>query len=260
MKLLLIFLLTMIAQAVTVADTIYLPDGALASGRLRISLVTGTFTPTITYAAFRKDVAVTNGVMSVDLLANSTLTPAGTLYRVEYQISRGLAQVEYWNIPTGGPYTIRAVRWRDRQPTGYSAAYSGSTWTVPANVHGVRTSAMTVDCFDGSGNEIDCSVSVHPTNWTVTAGFGVSVAGRISINAVSAWSTQNYIKAFTSQTSVSILFAEHGMATANIQGECWDSNTPAAQIDCAVAVNQSTYAVTVTFSPAASGYIVLSGR
>lgn len=260
MKLAIMLLLAVTARAVTIADTIYLPDGTLASGKLRITIVTGTFSSTRTYAGFRKDVSVTNGAMSVDLAANSTLTPAGMLYRVDYSLTSGTSQTEYWNIPTGGPYTVRAVRWRNRQPTGYVANYSGTTWTVSPEVSGIRTNAVTVDCFDSSGNEIDCAVSVHPTNFVVTASFAVSQAGKISINAMSAWSTQNYIKAITSQTSVAIPYSEHGLATSNLIAECWDASTPANQVDCALNVNNSTYAATITFATAQSGYIVLSGR
>lgn len=260
MKLAILLLLASAAQAVTIADTIYLPDGTLASGKLRITIVTGTFSPSRTYAGFRKDIAVVSGAMTVDLAANSTLTPAGSLYQVQYSLSSGVSNTEYWNVPTGGPHTVRAVRWRNRQPTGYIANYSGTTWTVSPEVSGIRTNAVTVDCFDSSGNEIDCAVSVHPTNYVVTASFAVSQAGKISINAVSAWSTQNYIKAITSQTSVAIPYSEHGIPTPNLQAECWDSNTPANQVDCAMQVNNSTYAVTITFATAQSGYIVLSGR
>lgn len=260
MKLIFLALLATMAQAVTIADTIYLPDGTRASGRLRITIVTGTFSSTTTYAGFRRDVNVTNGAMMVDLAANSTLTPAGTLYRVDYSLSGGLNQTEYWNVPTGGPHTVRAVRWRNRQPTGYLAGYSGTTWTIPANIHGIRTTAMTVDCFDSTRAEIDCAVSVHPTNYTVTASFAISQAGYIAINAISAWSTQNYVKAITSQTSVAIPYSEHGLATSNLMAECWDNATPANQVDCALSVNSSTYAVTVAFAVAQNGFIVLSGR
>ena len=255
---LLLFLVAQAALAVTISDTIRLPDGSTPSGRLTIILSKGTASSSQTYAASRQTVTVTNGVVSVSLAANTTLTPAGTYYRVEYFLQGGNQQVEYWLVPAGGPYTIREVRWRDREPKGYSATFSGTTWSVPASVHGIRSTGMTVDCFDTSGNQIDCAVTVNPITYDVAARFTNTQAGRLQLNAVSAWSTQNYVKPITSATSVGIPYSEHRFATGQIRAQCFDSS--GNDIVCEPTVNQSTYAVTVAFAVAQSGWIVLSGR
>lgn len=244
---------------VTVADTLQLIDGSNANGRMVIALTTGAHASATTYAASRRTLTVTNGAVSVNLPANSTLVPAGTLYRVEYYLRDGGGTwTEYWNVPTGGPFTIRDVRWRPRSPTGYEAAFSGTTWSLPASIHGIRTSSMTVDCFDLSGNEIDCAVTVAPTTYDVTARFATTQAGRLVLNAISAWSTQNFVKAFTSQTSVSIPYAEHRFASSRLQAECYDGS--GNLVTCDVSVNSSTYAVVVEFATAQSGYVVVSAR
>jgi hypothetical protein len=222
---------------VTITDTLQLIDGSNANGRMVIALTTGTHASATTYAASRRVVTVTNGAVSVNLPANSTLTPAGTLYRVEYYLRDGGGTwTEYWNVPTGGPFTIRDVRWRPRSPTGYEAVFSGTTWSLPASIHGIRTSSMTVDCFDLSGNEIDCAVTVAPNTYDVTARFATTQAGRLVLNA----------------------YSEHRFATSRLQAECYDGS--GNLVTCDVSVNSSTYAVVVDFATSQSGYVVVSAR
>lgn len=262
MKLLALLFLAISARAVTITDTITMADGSAANGLVVITLASGAQSSSVTYAATRKRITVTAGAFSVSLPANSTLTPAGTLYRVDYYLQGGTAQTEFWNIPTGGPYTIRDVRWRDRSPTGYAASFTGTTWTLPASIHGIRTKAMQVGCFDAStpAVQIECAVTVHPTTFDVVARFASSQTGKLVISAVAAWSTQNYLKAMTSATSVSVPYTEHKMATNQLTVECYDSATPAAQVSCVPSVHPTTYDVAVTFPVSQSGYVVVSGR
>lgn len=250
-----------LGYAVTVADTLRYPDGTLVNGNLVIELTTGTNTSSITYAGFRKVVPVTSGVMSVDLAANTSLQPSGTYYRVTYRTNQlgGTASIEYWNVPTGGPYTVRDVRWKDRSPTGYVTSMSGTSWVVPASVHGIRTRNMTVRCEDASGNLIECAPTINNL-WTVRVTYPVAQTGRLILNAVSAWSAQNYQKSITSVTTSTIPYSEHGLGTNRIEVQCWDNAEPSANVECASTVHPSTYTVTVTFAVAQSGYIVLSGR
>lgn len=261
MKLLLLLLAARLS-AVTIADTIYSVDGSTANGLVIVTLASGAQSSSTTYVATRKRVTVTAGAFSVSLPANSTLTPAASLYRVEYFLNNGTSQIEYWNVPTGGPYTIRDVRWRDRQPTGYVASFTGATWTLPASIHGIRTKALQATCLDGStpAVEIECAVSVHPATFDVIASFANSQTGKLVLSAVSAWSTQNYVKTMTSATSVSVPYSEHKMATNQISVQCWDNATPAAQVECRSTIHPTSYDVAVTLAAAQSGYVVVSGR
>lgn len=257
-----LMLFASVAHAVTITDTIKHADGSNANGRMVIILSRGTHSSSQTYAATRKSVTVANGAFTVDLAANTSLTPAGTYYRVEYFLRDGTQQTEWWNVPAGGPYTIRDVRWRPREPLGYIASFSGTTWTLPAALHGIRTTGLTADCYDLSVpmQLIDCAVTVHPTTFDVVAKFATSQAGHLVLNAVSAWSTQNYVKAITAQTSVSIPYSEHKFATSQIRVQCFDSATPAAEVECQSSVNRTSYAVAVAFAVAQTGYIVLTAR
>jgi hypothetical protein len=259
---LILMLIPALCCGVTITDTIKHADGSNANGRVIIALTRGTHSSAATYAATRKAVTVTDGAFMIDLAANTTLTPAGTYYRVEYLLRDGTQQTEYWNVPTGGPYTIRDVRWRPREPLGYIASFSGTTWSLPASVHGIRSTGLTASCYDLSTPMValECAITVHPTTFDVTARFATSQAGHLVLNAVSAWSTQNYVKSITTQTSVSIPYSEHKFATNRLQVQCYDNATPAAEVECAWTVNSSTYAVAVSFAVAQSGFIVVSGR
>ena len=64
-----------------------------------------TFTPaTLVYHVVR-------GVVNLTLEPNDAATPAGTSYSVRYACQKGKAlPPEIWRVPTGGPFTIRAVR------------------------------------------------------------------------------------------------------------------------------------------------------
>ena len=259
---LILMLIPALCFGVTITDTIKHADGSNANGRVTIILSRGTQSSSVTYAASRKTVTVANGAFTIDLAANTTLTPAGTCYRVEYFLRDGTQQTEYWNVPTGGPYTIRDVRWRPREPLGYIASFSGTTWSLPASIHGIRTTGLTASCYDLSVPMvvIECAITVHPTTFDVTARFATSQAGHLVLNAVSAWSAQNYVKSITSATSVSIPYSEHKFATSRLQVQCYDNATPAAEVECAWTVNATTYAVAVSFAVAQTGHIVVTGR
>lgn len=264
MKPLLLLLAALPAYAISISDTIYLPDGSLANGSISISIVTGTFSSSTTYAAFRRDYRIVAGVPTpaIDLAANSTLTPNGSLYRVEYYLTNGTTQTEYWSVPSGGPYTIREVR-HLLTTQDYSANQTGATWSISAATHGFRTKNLIVTCFDNAvpAAVVDCAVSVHPTTFAVIAAFGVSQTGRIHINGASCSGyCPNPSKAFTSATSVTFLNSEHNLNTARISAKCYDGSTPAAEFECQYTVHPTTYTVTATFATAATGYIVLTGR
>jgi hypothetical protein len=264
MKILLLSTLAVSLHAVTISDTIRLPDDSLANGRISISLVTGTFSSSTTFAAFRRDYRIVAGVPTpaIDLAANSTLTPANSLYRVEYYLTNGTTQTEYWSIPTGGPYTIREVR-HLLTTQDYSANQTGSTWTVSAATHGFRTKNLIVTCFDNAtpASTVDCAVTVHPTTFAVAARFGISQTGRIHINgSACAGYCPNPSKAFTAATSVTFLNSEHNLNTARITARCYDDSTPAAEFECQYTVHPTTYTVTFGFASAATGYVVLTGR
>jgi hypothetical protein len=70
----------------------------------------------------------------------------------------------------------------------------------------------------------------------------------------------NYSQAFTGQTSVTLLGSAHGLGTANLLVECYNSASPASLITpSAVTVGSTTFDVTVSFATAQSGRCVVNG-
>ncbi len=70
----------------------------------------------------------------------------------------------------------------------------------------------------------------------------------------------NYSQAFTSQTSVTMAGGAHGLGTANVIVECYDSGTPSRRIEVdSVAVDPATFDITVTFANAQTGRCVVNG-
>ena len=69
-----------------------------------------------TLTQLSKVLTITNGVVSVDLEPNATITPAGTSYLARYAPAQGAAYSEYWVVPDTGTATVAACRVA-QQPT-----------------------------------------------------------------------------------------------------------------------------------------------
>jgi len=68
-----------------------------------------------------------------------------------------------------------------------------------------------------------------------------------------------YASSFTSQTSVTIAGTAHQLNTANLVVNCYDTETPAMEVDPnTVSVNLTTYDVTINFAQPQSGRCVVS--
>lgn len=157
-RLILLFLCASLCQAasVTIAESAY----ADASGRL----ATGTIT--ISWPSFSNGVAniaagsttvtVTNGVMSVSLVANDTADPPFN-YTASFRL-QAASYTDLWKVPTlAGPLTIQQVKWSSTSPvtvgldqirrTGYVAGdiayYDGTLWRRLAR--GTNGQVLTID-------------------------------------------------------------------------------------------------------------------
>src|SRR5450631_2317302 len=95
----------------TVNDVVYRGDGTPAGGVLLISWPAFTTASGQAVAAGTKSVTLgSGGSLAVSLVPNVAATPAGTVYRVVYQLNDGTAKTEYWVVPTSSPTTIAVVR------------------------------------------------------------------------------------------------------------------------------------------------------
>ena len=64
----------------------------------------------------------------------------------------------------------------------YAADFTASTLTVTGVTHGLGNKDLTITYRDASGNKIEPqSEAVHPTTFTLTAVFGQSTTGRVTI-------------------------------------------------------------------------------
>ncbi|HEX5235109.1 MAG TPA: glycosyl hydrolase family 28-related protein [Silvibacterium sp.] len=95
----------------TVTGTVYLADGATASGTLLVSWPAFSTATNQAVAAGTTSVAIgANGAVSLNLAPNRGAYPAGTYYTAVYHLSDGTTSREYWVIPAAASTTISAVR------------------------------------------------------------------------------------------------------------------------------------------------------
>jgi hypothetical protein len=229
-----------------------MPDASLANGRLVIILAQGAYSGATTYAAYRRVITVTNGVVNIDLEANTVLTPSGTVYRVEYYLVNGTTQVEYWSIPVGGPYAIRDVRTTTvaipnsiialSQLSTASASkgdlivYSGSAAT------GWQRRAV---CPDG---QVLTGSTLHASGWTCSTGGGGGGGNSLA--------KQTFGLGATSITITHSWGLSDPQATIT---QCRLDATPDQDM-LVNSVDPQSNSVTITFAPTASaGYCIANG-
>ena len=112
-----------------------------------------------------------------------------------------------------------------------------------------------------AGTVLPSTCSVGQTYFKTDASAGQNFYG---CTASDVWTVQtpgespNYSAAFTSQTSVVIPGTAHGYTTTNLIIECYDTGTSIV-IPSSVAIDSSTYDVTIGFSSPRSGRCLVNG-
>jgi hypothetical protein len=95
----------------TIADTVYMADGTVASGSVIITWPAFVSASGAAVAAGETSVALgANGALNVALVPNVGATPAGVYYTVVYQLGPGQVKTEYWEVPATSPANLAAVR------------------------------------------------------------------------------------------------------------------------------------------------------
>lgn len=103
----------------TITDTLYFPSGAVFRGTITITMSMSQPLYTSggrTLTQLHKVLNITNGVVSVDLEPNATITPTGTSYIARYAPAQGAPYTEYWVVPDTGTATVADCRVA-QQPT-----------------------------------------------------------------------------------------------------------------------------------------------
>ena len=175
----------------TVQDTVYKPDGTLASGSVVISwspFLTADSKPVF---GGTKTVTLTNGSLAVALTPNSGGTPSGTSYGVKFLQSGGVFFEETWVVPASSPLANPA------QPVSVTQAGTpGSTtyyyWCTATNASGEtllspsRITTTSHATLDGTNyNIITCATvsgatgykAYRTTTSTAPSGTGLYLAG-----------------------------------------------------------------------------------
>lgn len=96
-----------------IVDIVYRSDGTAAQGTILISWPSFTTADQKAVAAGAMSVPIgAGGAVALALAPNAGAEPAGTYYKVVYQLSGGENSEEYWSVPAAGPTTIGAIRSR----------------------------------------------------------------------------------------------------------------------------------------------------
>jgi hypothetical protein len=122
------------AFSTTISDTIYTAFPALKfSGTITITAPSMSTAAGRTVAAYRVTRQITAGVLSIDLEANDTATPAGTYYTVLFTPAQGNSWKETWIVPTSAsPLKVHQVRTAESYLPGLSFPAGGHlTGTYP---------------------------------------------------------------------------------------------------------------------------------
>ena len=95
----------------TITDIVYRGDGTPASGTLLITWPAFTASDGSAVAAGNMSLTIGSaGALTAALVPNAGANPAGTYYRVVYQLNDGTSNTEFWSVPATSPTTIGAIR------------------------------------------------------------------------------------------------------------------------------------------------------
>jgi trimeric autotransporter adhesin len=95
----------------TIADIVYRADGSPAAGTLLVTWPDFNTADNKTVAAGTLSATIGNGgAVSLALVPNQGASPAGTYYKVVFQLNDGSSSTEYWVVPSASPTTITAIR------------------------------------------------------------------------------------------------------------------------------------------------------
>jgi hypothetical protein len=182
----------------------------------------------------------------------------------------------------------QAVRWSPLirvlgQPAESATAHSASTTTgARANTaiafgptqsvtisqaqHGFATPNLIVQVYDNATPAawvVPDTITVHPSTYDVTVTFRQQQSGTVVIGGALIPSNVApvYSQAFAATQLVTVAGAAHGLGTAALLVQAYNTATPRRQLTPAsITVHPSTFAVTVTFGQNESGTVVVSGK
>ena len=137
----------------------------------------------------------------------------------------------------------------------YSQSFTGQTSVVLT--HGLGTNNLIPVCVDGSENGIGMDWVIAASDpFAITVTFASSQSGRCIVNGL--MNAGRFTETFTSQTTVTVTGATHGLGTDDLQVQCYTDDSPQQQVGADITVASGTNNVVITFAVAESGKCVIS--
>ncbi len=152
---------------VTISDTLHNALGDLAQGGATITWPSFIAADATVVVAGGTSTTIVDGVLDVSLVATVGATPTGVTYLVEYSIEGNggtNSPIQFWDVPTGGPYTVAQVEVnapptlglqvalsqlaQDGATSGQIIAWDGTDW-APATPSGGAGSVTSVAATGG---------------------------------------------------------------------------------------------------------------
>lgn len=136
---------------------------------------------------------------------------------------------------------------------------SQTSVTIPGSTHDLGTKNLIVECYDDASpaNLIHpASITVDGTTDNVTVGFASAQSGYCVVNGSGP---HRYATTFASQTTVTVPGTTHQLGTADLDVTVYDAATGTRNkiVPASVAIDSTTFDVTVTFAMAQSGRLVI---
>jgi hypothetical protein len=231
----------------TITDTLYGLAGDKFAGTAVITLVGASYSTDRTLVPAAKTVTITDGVLSVVLESNATITPANTYYVAKFEDADGAGWREYWSVPVSVPaVTLSAVRIASTvSPTltinpsqiddggasaGQALIWSGTAWEPAA----IAASSIAPSGITAGGAAATQALIWNGSNWVPTTlsipPSGITAGGAAS-NQVLTWNGSAWAPAAT-QTPADTVYADTYWDDALVQvGTLTNGATPADPID-----------------------------
>jgi hypothetical protein len=145
----------------------------------------------------------------------------------------------------------------------YTTTFTNQTTvTVSGLAHALGTPLLFVSVYAlVAGKQVRQAgaITIHQTTFTVTVTFATAQSGEICISAAGP----RYSTTFTSQTTVTLLGATHGLGTGSLLYQLYNAAPPSTPFSFiepgSLSVDPTSFNVVVTFLTAQSGSILLVG-
>lgn len=133
-----------------------------------------------------------------------------------------------------------------------------ATVTIPGTQHELGTSAILFQVYDSAtpGASIQpSSITVHPSTFDVVLTFAFPQSGMAVLGATAP----QYATTFSNQTTLTIPGATHALGTGRLLWQLYDGASPRNVMQpSTLTIDQSTFAVVVSFAFPQSGTLVLN--